>query len=80
MASLAAFGSVTGVAKHKILYVSFVLLGLVQHGRADPFPTTLPTETTSISGPDSGYTGTLPTQVSIGVLIVYLWMQQFQPD
>ena len=66
MASLAAFGSLAGVARHKIVYVP-LLLGLVQPGSAgQPFPTTLPTETTQLypGYNQAGYTGTLPTQVS----------------
>ena len=77
MASLAAFGSLAGVVRHKIVYFP-LLLGLVQPGSAgQPFPTTLPTETTNLySDPtqspstyvynNKDYTGTLPTQVSGG--------------
>ena len=66
MASLAAFGSLAGVDRHKILYVS-LMMGFVREGSAgQPFPTGLPTETTTLDLDRLDYTGTLPTQVSEG--------------
>ena len=65
-ASLAAFGSLAGVAWHMIVYV-LLLLGLVQPVSAgQPFPTTLPTETRNLDIYEKDYTGTFPTQVSGG--------------